>query len=181
MTSQGNLEEPTIDVLFGEIEIAARVETLAAEISRAQNGELLIVVILKGSFVFAADLIRALDRAGVKPQVDFMTLSSYGEGTRSSGVVKLTRDLSEEVVGRHILIVDDILESGRTLAAARDMMFERGAASVLTCLLLDKAEKRKLPIEADFKGFVIDDSFVVGYGLDLAHRFRGLPYIGIVR
>ena len=86
--------EPVIDVLFGESEIAARVETLAGEIARAQNGELLIVVILKGSFVFAADLLRVLDRAGVKPQVDFMTLSSYGAGTRSSGVVKLTRDLS---------------------------------------------------------------------------------------
>ncbi len=173
--------EPVIDVLFGESEIAARVETLAGEIARAQNGELLIVVILKGSFVFAADLLRALDRAGVKPQVDFMTLSSYGAGTRSSGVVKLTRDLSEDVDGRHILIVDDILEPGRTLAAARDMMRDRGAASVMTCLLLDKVEKRELPIEADFKGFVIDDRFVVGYGLDLAHRYRGLPYIGAVR
>jgi hypoxanthine phosphoribosyltransferase len=174
-------DEPVIDILFGESEIAERVESLAGEIARAQGGELLIVVILKGSFVFAADLIRALDRAGVKPQVDFMTLSSYGVGTRSSGVVRLTRDLSEEVEGRHILIVDDILESGRTLAAARDMMLDRGAASVMTCLLLDKAEIRVLPIEADFKGFVIDDQFVVGYGLDLAHRFRGLPYIGIVR
>lgn len=173
--------EPVIDVLFSEAEIAARVETLAGEIAGAQNGELLIVVILKGSFVFAADLIRALDRAGVAPQVDFMTLSSYGVGTRSSGVVRLTRDLSEDVGDRHILIVDDILESGRTLAAARDMMLDRGAASVLTCLLLDKAEKRVLPIEADFKGFVIGDRFVVGYGLDLAHRFRGLPYIGVVR
>ena len=181
MTSETTRDEPVIDMLFSETEIAERVETLAGEISRAQIGELLIVVILKGSFVFAADLLRALDRAGVKPQVDFMTLSSYGDGTRSSGVVKLTRDLSEDVQGRHILIVDDILESGRTLAAARDMMIDRGAASVLTCLLLDKAEKRELPIEADFKGFVIDDRFVVGYGLDLAHRFRGLPYIGIVR
>lgn len=176
-----NADEPVIDVLFSESEIADRVETLAGEISRARIGELLIVVILKGSFVFAADLIRALDRAGVKPQVDFLTLSSYGAGTSSSGVVKLTRDLSEDVAGRHILIVDDILESGRTLAAARDMMLERGAASVMTCLLLDKAEKRELPIEADFKGFVIGDRFVVGYGLDLAHRFRGLPYIGVVR
>jgi hypoxanthine phosphoribosyltransferase len=176
-----SVDQPVIDVLFSEAEIADRVETLAGEIARAQDGELLIVVILKGSFVFASDLIRALDRAGVAPQVDFMTLSSYGVGTRSSGMVKLTRDLSEDVGGRHILIVDDILESGRTLAAARDMMLDRGAASVLTCLLLDKAEKRVLPIEADFKGFVIGDRFVVGYGLDLAHRFRGLPYIGVVR
>jgi hypoxanthine phosphoribosyltransferase len=176
-----NEEDPTIDILFSDSEIAARVETLAGEIARVRVGELLIVVILKGSFVFAADLLRALDRAGVKPQVDFMTLSSYGTGTHSSGVVKLTRDISEDVSGRDVLIVDDILESGRTLAAARDMMRDRGAASVMTCLLLDKAEKRELPIEADFKGFVIGDRFVVGYGLDLAHRFRGLPYIGVVR
>lgn len=174
-------DERIIDILFSESQIADRVEGLAAEIARAQDGELLIVVLLKGSFVFAADLIRALDRAGVKPQVDFMTLSSYGVGTQSSGVVKLTRDLSEDVKNRHILIVDDILESGRTLAAARDMMLDRGAASIKTCLLLDKAEKRELPIEADFKRFVIDDRFVVGYGLDLAHRYRGLPYIGVVR
>jgi len=138
-------------------------------------------VILKGSFVFAADLIRALDRAGVKPQVDFMTLSSYGEGTASTGEVQLSRDISEDVTGRDVLIVDDILESGRTLAFASELMTSRGASTVQTCLLLDKAEKRQVPIEADYKGFVVDDRFVVGYGLDLAHHYRGLPYIGVVR
>lgn len=176
--------EPSIDVLFSAEQIAARVENLAADIvadSADSKGELLVVVILKGSFVFAADLIRALERAGASAQVDFVTLSSYGTGTQSSGSVTLTHDLVEEVEGRSVLIVDDVLESGRTLAFARDTLRERGAESVRTCLLLDKPEKRNVPIEADYVGFTIGDSFVVGYGLDLAHRYRGLPYIGVVR
>lgn len=172
---------PVIDVLIPEEQIAERVKGLAKDIARSGPEDLLVVVILKGSFVFAADLIRALDRAGAKPQVDFMTLSSYGEATESSGTVTLSRDISEDVTGRHVLIVDDILESGRTLLFARDLLLERGAHSVRTCLLLDKTEKREVAIEADFTGFEIGDRFVVGYGLDLAHRYRGLPYIGVVR
>ena len=131
--------------------------------------------------MFAADLIRALERAGASAQVDFISLSSYGTGTQSSGSVSLTHDLVEDVAGRPVLIVDDVLESGRTLAFARDTLRSRGAQSVRTCLLLDKPGKRNVPIEADYVGFTIGDSFVVGYGLDLAHRYRGLPYIGIVR
>lgn len=170
-----------IDVLYSEHEIAERMGTLAREISATVASDVLIVVILKGSFVFAADLIRALDRVGMTPSVDFMTLSSYGAGTTSSGTVTLTRDISDDVAGREVLIVDDILESGRTLAFARDLLVERGASLVKTCLLLDKFEKREVPIEADFVGFRIGDKFVVGYGLDLAHMYRGLPFIGVVR
>jgi hypoxanthine phosphoribosyltransferase len=173
--------DPVVDVLIAEPVIAERVTGLAKDIARSEPEDLLIVVILKGSFVFAADLIRALDRAGAKPRVDFMTLSSYGDGEKSSGNVTLSRDISEDVAGRHVLIVDDILESGRTLMFARDLMTERGAVSVKTCLLLDKTGKREVPIEADFTGFEIGDRFVIGYGLDLAHRYRGLPYIGVVR
>ena len=173
--------DPVVDVLIAEPVIAERVTGLAKDIARSEPEDLLIVVILKGSFVFAADLIRALDRAGAKPRVDFMTLSSYGDGEKSSGNVTLSRDISEDVAGRHVLIVDDILESGRTLMFARDLMTERGAVSVKTCLLLDKTGKRGVPIEADFTGFEIGDRFVIGYGLDLAHRYRGLPYIGVVR
>ncbi len=168
-------------MLISEDEIAERVVGLAKDIAQSAPEDLLIVVILKGSFVFAADLLRALDRAGAKPQVDFMTLSSYGDGIRSKGTVTLSRDISEDVTGRHVLIVDDILESGRTLLFARDLLSERGAISVKTCLLLDKAGKREVAIEADFTGFEIGDRFVIGYGLDLAHRYRGLPYIGVVR
>ena len=173
-------ENHTIDTLFSEDEIAGRVTTLAAEIARSAARDLFVVIILKGSFVFAADLIRALERAGVKAQVDFITLSSYGSATISSGEVVLVRDIAEEVEGRDVLIVDDILESGRTLVFARDLLVKRDAASVQTCLLLDKSGKRTVAIEADFRGFEIGDQFVVGYGLDYAHHYRGLPYIGVL-
>jgi hypoxanthine phosphoribosyltransferase len=170
-----------IDVLFTAEEIAARVDALAREIAADHPDDLLAVVILKGSFVFAADLIRALERAGASPHVDFITLASYGAAMRSSGEVTLTHDLTEDVSGRRVLVVDDILESGRTLAFARDVLVGRGAASVRTCLLLDKPEMRKVPVEADYVGFAIGPSFVVGYGLDFAHRYRGLPYIAVLR
>lgn len=174
-------ETPAVEPLFSADEIAVRVEAIAAEIAATMPKDLLIVAILKGGFVFVADLIRALHYVGMRLQVDFMTLSSYGEGMRSKGAVTLSRDISEDVTGRHVLIVDDILESGRTLLFARDLLSGRGAVSVKTCLLLDKTEKREVAIEADFTGFEIADQFVIGYGLDLAHRYRGLPYIGVVR
>jgi hypoxanthine phosphoribosyltransferase len=170
-----------IDVLFSASEIAARVDALAREIVAREPLEPLVVIILKGSFVFAADLIRALELHGVSSQVDFITLSSYGAGTESRGHVELTHDLSEDVAGRPVLIIDDILESGRTLDFASRLLRDRGAASVRTCLLLDKPARRAVAIEADYVGFRIEPEFVVGYGLDLAHKYRGLPYIGVVR
>lgn len=173
-------DEPEIEVLISEEEIAIRVKSLADEIAGTEPEEMLIVVILKGSFVFAADLLRALDRAGVKPRVDFMTLSSYGTETRSSGTVELTRDISEDVAGVHVLIVDDILESGRTVAAAKALLEQRGAKAVKVCMLLDKPGNRKVACEADFVGFAVPDCFVVGYGLDYAHYYRDLPYIGTI-
>ncbi len=171
---------PQINVLISADEIALRVAALARDIVADMPGDILVVVILKGSFVFAADLIRALERAGASAQVDFITLSSYRDGTSSGGAVKVTHDLSEDVTGRDVLIVEDILESGRTLAFAGDHLTRQGAASVRSCLLLDKPEKRRVPVEADYVGFTIGPEFVVGYGLDLAHRYRGLPYIGVV-
>lgn len=173
--------DPHIDILFTEEEIAARVSALAREIVADLPRDFLVVVILKGSFVFAADLIRALEKVGASAQVGFITLSSYGAGTASGGAVTLTHDLVESVAGRGVLIVDDVLESGRTLAFACETLRRRGAASVRTCLLLDKPDRRAVPIEADYVGFRIGGEFVVGYGLDLAHRYRGLPYIGILR
>jgi hypoxanthine phosphoribosyltransferase len=172
--------EPVIEELFGEAAIASRVAALARAIADDAPADLLVVVVLKGSFVFAADLVRALDRCGVRPTVDFITLSSYGTGTESSGEVQVTRDIAEDVAGRHVLIVDDILDSGRTLAFARDVLAGRGAASVKTCVLLDKLGRRQVAAAADYVGFTIENWFVVGYGLDLAHRYRGLPYIGRV-
>ena len=171
----------TIDVLFDAATIAVRVDELGSRIAKALPEDVLVIVVLKGSFIFAADLLRALDRAGMHPSVDFITLSSYGEATTSSGTVTLSRDVTEEVRDRTVLIVDDILDTGRTLAYAKDLMTARGASAVHTCVLLDKHEKREVDIEADFAGFPVDDLFVVGYGIDMAHRFRSLPYLGVVR
>lgn len=160
--------------------IAARVQTLAAEIAASVPADVMIVSLLRGSFVFTADLIRALHGAGTTPQVDFMTLASYGMGTESSGTVQIVRDLTEDVSGRDVLIVDDILESGRTLTFARNLIEERGARSIKIAVMLEKPGRRKVAIDADFVGFTIEDKFVVGYGLDYANYFRELPFIGVI-
>ncbi len=169
-----------VSTLFSAEEIAARVDSLAKEIAVAMPDDILVIAILKGGFVFAADLIRALHGAGMYPRVDFMTLSSYGVGTESSGDVTIARDISDEIRNVDILLLDDILESGRTVAAARELLLNRGARSVKLCMLLDKPGKRKVDCEADFCGFIVPDLFVVGYGLDFAHYYRDLPYIGTI-
>ena len=169
-----------VKILFDEKAIARRTETLANEIAAAKPKDLLVVAILKGSFMFAADLLRALHRAGLEPQVEFFHLSSYLEGTVSSGVVKILRDIELSARDRDVLLVDDILESGRTLAFAKDLLTARGARRVLICTMLEKPGKRAVPIEADFVGFVCPDVFVVGYGMDVAHSYRELPFIGRV-
>lgn len=176
------MTRPHIDVLYSADAIAARNAALAEAIRDAgYRDDVLVVAVLKGSFVFAADLIRALHFAGVSPEVDFMSLSSYREGTASSGVVTVLRDIETAVAGRQVLIVDDILESGRTLAYAKKSIEERGAARVGVVVLLEKPGKRAAEIEADFVGFVCPDKFVVGYGMDAAHAFRELPFIGYLR
>jgi len=175
---------PAIDnvaVLYSADQIAERVQWLADAIVKQLPPDIMIVALLRGSFVFTADLIRALHRAGGSPQVDFMTLSSYGAGTESSGSVEINRDMNESVAGRDILIVDDILESGRTLTFARNLIEERGAKSIRIAVFLEKPGKRAVAnINADFVGFSIPDKFVVGYGLDYANYYRELPYIGVV-
>ncbi|MGF1648994.1 MAG: hypoxanthine phosphoribosyltransferase [Hyphomicrobiaceae bacterium] len=171
----------TIEVVFAGAEIQSRIRALAEDIRDANLDKLIVIPILKGSFVFAADLLRALHAVGVRPEVDFLTLSSYGRGTMSSGVVSVTRDIDLDVEGRPVLLVDDILESGRTLAYAKDLLTARGASKVLTCVLLDKATRRRaVDISADFKAFDCPDVFVVGYGMDLAYRYRELPFVGRV-
>lgn len=169
-----------VTVRISAAEIATRVEVLAQDIAARLPSDVLVVAILKGSFVFTADLIRALSRAGVDWPMEFIGLSSYGEGTESAGTVRLTRDVTEDVAGRDLLLIDDILESGRTLVYARELFQQRGARKVWLATLLDKPSKRKVPCEADFVGFAIPDEFVVGYGLDYAHRYRGLPFIGVL-
>ncbi|MEZ5775661.1 MAG: hypoxanthine phosphoribosyltransferase [Hyphomicrobiaceae bacterium] len=171
---------PHIEVIFSPEEIAERIDRLAKEIVAAGLQNLLVVAVLKGSFVFAADLIRALHRAGLSPEVDFISLSSYRSGTSSSGKVEILRDVESDVAGRDVLLVDDILESGRTLAYAKDLMAARKARTVKTCVLLDKPVERAAEIAADYCAFECPNVFVVGYGMDLAHKFRELPFVGNV-
>jgi hypoxanthine phosphoribosyltransferase len=169
-----------IRILYSDADIAQRNETLASEIAAWNPQNLLVVAVLKGSFMFAADLIRALHRQGMAPQVEFVHLSSYRDAMVSSGQVEILRDVQSEVSGRDVLLVDDILESGRTLAFAKDLLSARGARSVKSCVLLEKPDKRAVSISADYVGFRCPDLFVVGYGMDVAHSYRQLPYVGVV-
>ena len=174
------VERPTVAIRFSVAEIAARVDEMVTELAEKLPADTLVVSVLKGSFVFAADLIRALSRLGANWSMDFITLSSYGTGTETTGRVRIVRDIVDEVRGRDVLLVDDILESGFTLSFAKNLLQERGARRVWICTLLDKPGKRRTPLQADFVGFAAGDEFLVGYGLDWAHKFRGLPYIGVV-
>ena len=174
-------QRPTVSIRFSAAEISARVDAMAQELAAQLPADTLVVSVLKGSFVFAADLIRALSLAGADWSMDFLTLSSYGTGTQTTGSVKVVRDIVDDVRGRDVLLVDDILESGFTLSFAKEMMLkEHGAHRVWICTLLDKPHKRRTELKPDFTGFEAGDEFLVGYGLDWAHRFRGLPYIGVV-
>jgi hypoxanthine phosphoribosyltransferase len=170
----------TLEVLFDAEAIAFRNTAMATEIAAAGYRDLLVVSILKGSFVFAADLLRALHRAGLAPEVEFMALSSYGAVTSSAGHVRLLRDIETDVGGRDVLLIDDILESGRTIAFAKQSMLARGARRVATAVLLEKPGKRARAVEAEHVGFLCPDQFVVGYGMDKGHAFRELPYVAVV-
>jgi hypoxanthine phosphoribosyltransferase len=172
-------EEPAITPLFSAEAIAARVEALAGAIARAGLDDPLIIAVLKGSFIFAADLVRALHRAGLTPEIDFISLMSYGAGTVSQGEIQVLRDVGGDVADRDVVLIDDILDTGRTLAFARALLLERGARQVLTCVLIDKQVPRAVPIAPDFSGFACPAVFVVGYGMDLGHRYRELPFIGV--
>ncbi len=174
------MSDITIRVLFDAATIAQRNQALAAEIKGAAPERLLVVAVLKGSFIFAADLIRALHGAGLAPEVEFVSLSSYREGTVSTGTVTVLHDVESEMRGRDVLLIDDILESGRTLAYAKDLFAARGAKRVLTCVLLEKPGKRAVELDADFVGFHCPDLFVVGYGMDVAHAYRQLPFVGVI-
>jgi hypoxanthine phosphoribosyltransferase len=169
-----------IEVLFSASAIARRNLELAKEIAARDYDNLLVISILKGSFIFAADLIRAMHDAGISPEVEFIFISSYGAGT-TAGQIRVLRDIDNDVRGRDILLIDDILKSGNTLKYTRDLMLSRGAKSVHIAVLLDKRMRRKADIDADFVGFECPDHFVVGYGMDVAHAFRELPFVGIVK
>ncbi len=166
--------------LFDEEAIAGRVEELAADMARAIPGDFLVVGLLKGSFVFAADLVRALDRQGASPRVEFMRLSSYGLGKESSGEVHLLGDIPTDIAGEAVVLVDDIVDTGRSIAYARALLERRDVGRLWTCALVDKPSRREVEIGLDFVGFTIGDVFIAGYGIDFAERYRHLPYIGVV-
>jgi len=178
--SEITIDGHRIGVLFSANDIARQITLIARAIAARKPERLLVVPILKGSFVFAADLIRAMHHAGLSPEVDFMILASYRAATRSAGRVEVLRDVESDVKGRDVLLIDDILESGRTLAFAKDLVAARGARDVLTAVLLNKPGHLAANIAADFQGFICPDKFVVGYGMDMAHQFRELPFVGHV-
>ena len=173
------LEQDIERVLFTEEALRARVGELAQQINRDLAGkEPVLISVLRGSFIFMADLVRAIE---LPCRVDFMAVSSYGSGTTSSGQVKITKDLSENIEGRDIVVVEDILDSGNTLAYLLQILQARRPASIRLCTLLDKPSRRVKPVQADYVGFPVEDLFVVGYGLDYAERYRNLPYIGVLK
>ncbi len=166
-------------VFFSADEIAARVRELGAQITADYDGKNpLFVGVLKGSFVFMADLMRAV---GTYCDIDFMAVSSYGSGTTTTGAVKINKDLSYDVEGRNIILIEDILDSGVTLSYLKKYIEARKPASVSICTLLDKPARRRADITPDYVGFQCPDAFIVGYGLDYAERYRNLPYIGVLR
>lgn len=165
-------------VLVEADEISSIVENLAGQINKDFNNEpVLAIVILKGSMFFAADLMKKLS---MPLTVDFMKVSSYGTGSASSGMVKLALDTAADLTGINVLIIEDIIDSGNTLAKVKALLSQRGAKCVKICTLLDKPERRETDISADYSGKVIPNEFVVGYGLDFAERYRNLPYIGVL-
>lgn len=168
---------PELRTLIDAGTLAERVEAMARTIAAEMPAELVLVTVLKGGLVFAADLLRALGRAGARPRLEVMQLRSYGSGTVSSGTVELVGPVPA-LTGRAVLIVDDIADSGRSLSDARRHLLGAGAAEVRICALLDKPSRRVVPIPLDYVGFAIEDVFVVGYGIDYAEDYRYLPYVG---
>ncbi len=164
-------------VLFSAAQVAAQVEIVALEIIRTLPDDFVVAGLLKGAAVFVADLMRALDRAGGRPELEFMRLSSYGLSDQSSGVVQLIGEAPTELAGRSVLLVDDIVDTGRSIAYAAAELHQSGIERLWTCALLDKPQRREIKVTIDFVGFSIGDQFVVGYGTDYAEKYRHLPYI----
>jgi hypoxanthine phosphoribosyltransferase len=170
-------------VLFSEEQIAQRVTELAAEISKdyakvAESSPVLCVGLLNGAFIFAADIMRKLQ---VPYETDFIVASSYGKAATSSGSIKLKKDMSIDPFGRHVLIIEDLIDSGNTLAWIVNHMKSKGCASVKLCTLLDKAPRRTVDVPLDYVGWVVPDEFIIGYGMDFAEQYRCLPFVGVLK
>lgn len=166
-------------ILVSEDALQAKVNEMGAQISRDYAGkDLLLVSILKGSVVFMADLMRAIS---VPCRVDFMSVSSYGSGVKTSGVVKIVKDLDIPLAGYDLLVVEDILDSGMTLSYILELLQSRGPRSIRLCTLFDKPERRTVDITADYVGTTVPDAFIVGYGLDYDEKYRNLPFVGILK
>lgn len=178
--SGGIRVHPDIEaVLFTERQIAAKVAELGAMVSRDAGGrELYVVGVLKGAVIFMSDLVRRLE---VPARIDFMAVSSYGASSQSSGVVRILKDLDEDLEGRHVLLVEDIVDTGLTLHYLAENLRARHPASLRLCAFLDKPTRRRVEVAVDYTGFTVPDQFIVGYGLDYAGRYRNLPYVGVLK
>ena len=173
------MEKDILKVLYTEEQLKARVEEMGAELyKRFEGRNPLFLGVLKGSFIFMADIVRA---TGVKCDIEFIAVSSYHNGTKSSGVVQITHDLQQDITDREIIVIEDILDSGNTLHFLKNYFLAKGAKSVTVVTLLDKPSRRTKAIYADLAGFEVPDEFVVGYGLDYAQQYRNLPYIGVLK
>lgn len=167
-----------IDTLISKEELAVRVAELGKQIAKDYEGKNLVCVgLLKGSVVFMADLIKTID---LDLTIDFMKVSSYGGGTDSTGVVKILKDVDEEVTGKDVLLIEDIVDTGLTIANVKEFIAKKRPNSVKVCTLLDKPSRRKVDVKTEYSGFEIPDAFVIGYGLDYAEKYRNLPYIGVL-
>ena len=166
-------------IMITEQQIAERVAQMSKELDRIYEGRKPVVVcILKGSIMFFADLLR---RMNTTMEMDFMVVSSYGSGTVSSKELTIKKDLSIDICGRDVLLIEDIIDSGNTLYRLKQMLLSRNPASLSLVTLLDKPERREVPVQPDYTGFVIEDEFVIGYGLDYAEEYRNLPYVGVLK
>lgn len=176
---RSEMEKDILKVLVTEEELQKRINEMGdALYERFEGKNPLFLSVLKGSFVFMADLVRACQ---LKSDVEFIAVSSYGSGTSSTGRVQITHDLQQDITGRHLIIVEDILDSGNTLAFLKEYFLTKGAASITIVTLLDKPARRTKAVTADLAGFTVPDEFVVGYGLDYADYYRNLPFIGILK
>lgn len=179
MLSYVSLHNDITEILYDESQIQAKIQELADQLkAELRDKNPLVICILKGAFIFMSDLVKRLD---FPLEIDFMDVSSYGQSTQSSGIVKIVKDLDASVEGRDVLIVEDIIDSGLTLSYLVNVFKGRKANSVSIVTLFDKPEGRKVELNADYTGFILPNSFVVGYGLDYAEKYRNLPYIGILK